>query len=162
MHCFMTENWLGAKCADGIFTDQFIYSQTCIKRPPLGHRKSGFIRQVTSWKRFNSYEIDYGRTRKRWPFNTGDCMDRFDYIFLYIFALFFVLTRDIFLFAYLNNNTFLFFLFFNKDDYSFMVWSKVMINSRKINVLIMRLKIKGYYYGNEKVKCQKMTIDINE
>ena len=43
-----------------------------------------------------------------------------------------------------------------------MVWSKVMINSRKINVLIMRLKIKGYYYGNEKVKCQKMTIDINE
>ena len=89
-------------------------------------------------------------------------MDRFDYIFLYIFALFFVLTRDIFLFAYLNNNTFLFFLFFNKDDYSFMVWSKVMINSRKINVLIMRLKIKGYYYGNEKVKCQKMTIDINE
>jgi len=25
-----------------------IYSQTCIKRPPLGQRKSGFIKQVTS------------------------------------------------------------------------------------------------------------------
>ena len=49
-----------------------MYSQTCIKRSPLGQRKSGLIRQVTSQKSFNSYEIFYGRTRKRWPFNTGD------------------------------------------------------------------------------------------
>ena len=41
------------------------YSQTCIKRSPLGQRKSGLIRQVTSKKRFNSYEIFYVRTRKR-------------------------------------------------------------------------------------------------
>ena len=26
----------------------FMYSQTCIKRSPLGQRKSGLIRQVTS------------------------------------------------------------------------------------------------------------------
>ena len=26
----------------------WLYSQTCIKRSPLGHRKSGLIRQVTS------------------------------------------------------------------------------------------------------------------
>jgi hypothetical protein len=49
-------------------------SQTCIKRSPLGQRKSGLIRQVTSKKRFNSYEIFYDRTRKRWPINTGDCL----------------------------------------------------------------------------------------
>jgi len=30
-------------------------SQTCIKRSPLGKIKSGLIRQVTSWMRFNSY-----------------------------------------------------------------------------------------------------------
>jgi hypothetical protein len=35
----------------------------------LGHRKSGLIRQ-----RFNSYAIIYNRTRKRWSFNTGDCL----------------------------------------------------------------------------------------
>jgi hypothetical protein len=40
----------------------------------LGQRISGLIRQVTSWKRFNSYEIFYEKTRKRWPFNTGDCL----------------------------------------------------------------------------------------
>ena len=51
-----------------------LYSQTCIKRSPLGQRKSGLIRQVTSLKRFNSYEIFYDRTRKRWPFNAGDCL----------------------------------------------------------------------------------------
>ena len=53
---------------------QYIYSQTCIKRSPLGQRKSGLIRQVTSLKRFNSYEIFYDRTRKMGPFNTGDCL----------------------------------------------------------------------------------------
>jgi len=41
-----------------------IYSQTCIKRSPLGQRKTGLIRQVTSKKRLNSYEIFYDRTRK--------------------------------------------------------------------------------------------------
>jgi hypothetical protein len=34
-----------------------IYSQACIKRSPLGHRKGGLIKQVTSAMRFNSYEI---------------------------------------------------------------------------------------------------------
>ena len=55
-----------------------VYSQTCIKRSPLGQRKNGLIRQVTSEKMFNSYEIFYDRTRKREPFNTGDYMGRFD------------------------------------------------------------------------------------
>jgi hypothetical protein len=50
------------------------YSQTCIKRSPLGQRKSGLIRQVTSKKRLNSYEMFYARTRKGWPLNTGDCL----------------------------------------------------------------------------------------
>ena len=59
---------------------ELIYSQTCIKRSPLGQRKSGLIRQVTSWKRFISHEILYDRTNKRWPLNTGDCMVRFDCI----------------------------------------------------------------------------------
>jgi hypothetical protein len=49
-------------------------SQTCIKRSPLGQRKIDLIRQVTSLKRFNAYDIFYHRTRKRWPFNTGDCL----------------------------------------------------------------------------------------
>jgi hypothetical protein len=40
----------------------------------LGQRKSGLIRQVTSKKRLNSFEIFYDRTRKRWPVNTGDCL----------------------------------------------------------------------------------------
>jgi hypothetical protein len=35
----------------------FKYSQSCIKRSPLGQLLSGLIRQVTSLKRFNSYEI---------------------------------------------------------------------------------------------------------
>jgi hypothetical protein len=38
------------------------YSQTCNKTKS----KSGLIGQVTSWKRFNPYEI--------WPFNTGICV----------------------------------------------------------------------------------------
>jgi hypothetical protein len=43
----------------------FKYSQSCIKRSPLGQILSGLIRQVTSLKRFNSYDIFYDRTRKR-------------------------------------------------------------------------------------------------
>ena len=35
------------------------YSQTCIKRTPLGLRKGGILRQVTSQKRINSYKIFY-------------------------------------------------------------------------------------------------------
>jgi hypothetical protein len=31
-------------------------------------------------KEVNSYRNFYDRTRKRQPFNTGDCMDRFDYV----------------------------------------------------------------------------------
>jgi len=38
-----------------------IYSQTCIKRSSL-----------QQGKRINAYEIFYDRTRKKWPFNTGD------------------------------------------------------------------------------------------
>jgi hypothetical protein len=40
----------------------------------LWQRKSGLIKHVTSLKKFNWYEISYGRTRKMWPFNTGDCL----------------------------------------------------------------------------------------
>ena len=43
---------------------RLIYSQTCIKRSPLGQRKNGLIRQV----------IFYDRTRKMWTFNAGDCL----------------------------------------------------------------------------------------
>ena len=56
------------------FKTKMKYSQTCIKRSPLEQRKSGLIRQVTSSKRLNSYELFYDRTRKGWPFNTGDCL----------------------------------------------------------------------------------------
>ena len=52
----------------------YIYSQTCIKRSPLGQRKSDLIRQVTSYKRFNLYDIFYDRTINMWLFNTGDCL----------------------------------------------------------------------------------------
>jgi hypothetical protein len=43
----------------------FKYSQSCIKGSPLRQRLSGLIRQVTSLKMLNSYEIFYDRTRKR-------------------------------------------------------------------------------------------------
>jgi hypothetical protein len=46
--------------------------QTCIKRSLSGLRNSSHIRQVTSQKRFNSYEIFYDRTRKMWSFNTDN------------------------------------------------------------------------------------------
>jgi hypothetical protein len=46
----------------------------------LGQRESGFIRQVTSWKKLISYEIFYEGTRKGWLFNRGDCMDMFDFM----------------------------------------------------------------------------------
>ena len=51
-----------------------IYCQTCIERSPLGQRKCGLIRQVSSWKRFNSCEIFYDAIRKMWPFKTDDCL----------------------------------------------------------------------------------------
>ena len=41
-----------------------IYSQICIKWSALGQRKRGLIRQVTSKKRFNSYEVSYDKIRK--------------------------------------------------------------------------------------------------
>jgi hypothetical protein len=43
-------------------------------------KESSLIRQVTSWKKFNSYEVFYARKRKMWPFNKGDCMSKFDCI----------------------------------------------------------------------------------
>ena len=36
---------------------------------------------MTSEKRLNSYEMFYNRARKKWPFNTGDLMCRFDCIY---------------------------------------------------------------------------------
>jgi len=48
-----------------VLLDKEMYSQTCIKRSLLGQGKSGLLRQVTSKKRFNSYEIFYDRTRKK-------------------------------------------------------------------------------------------------
>jgi len=51
-----------------------IFSETCIKRSPLGQRISVLIRLVTSLKSFNSYEIVYDRIRKKIPINTGDCL----------------------------------------------------------------------------------------
>ena len=42
-------------CPKGDLWIQFwLYCQTCMKRSSLGQRKSGLIRQVTSYKRFNS------------------------------------------------------------------------------------------------------------
>jgi hypothetical protein len=38
--------------------------------------KGGLLIQVTSQIRYNSYEIIFKRTRKRWPFNTGDLLDK--------------------------------------------------------------------------------------
>jgi hypothetical protein len=38
----------------------------------LRQRNGGLIRQVTSLKSFNSYEIFNDWTS--WPFNTGDCL----------------------------------------------------------------------------------------
>jgi len=46
-----------------------VYSQTCIKRSSLGQRKSGLL-LFKKRKRFNTYDM----TRKRFPFNTGDCL----------------------------------------------------------------------------------------
>ena len=43
----------------------FKYSQSCIKRSPLGQILSDLIRQVTSLKGFYSYEMFYDRTGKR-------------------------------------------------------------------------------------------------
>jgi hypothetical protein len=40
----------------------------------LSQRKGGLIKQVTSEKRFNSYEIFHDRTGKRQPLNSGDCL----------------------------------------------------------------------------------------
>ena len=45
---------------------------------------------MTSKRGLNSYDIFYDRTRQRWPFNTGDCMYRFDcsiILFIDIFNL---------------------------------------------------------------------------
>jgi len=64
-------DWFLLKVQWAVF--QLEYSQTCIKRSLLGQRESGLVRQVTSLKRFNSYEIFYDRTGNRWPFDTDDC-----------------------------------------------------------------------------------------
>lgn len=49
-----------------------IYSQTCHKGSPFRQKKIGLIRQMTSYKRFNSFESIYDRTRKGRHFNTGE------------------------------------------------------------------------------------------
>ena len=40
----------------------------------MGQRKGGIIRQMTSIKWFNTYEMLYDRTRKMCSLNTGDCL----------------------------------------------------------------------------------------
>jgi len=60
----------------------YIYSKTCIKMSPLGQRKSGLLRQMTSKKRFNSYENFYDRSRKRWPLNTGLTVHLLQYTYM--------------------------------------------------------------------------------
>jgi len=77
--CFMCVFW------NMVNTLIIRYSQICIKSSLLGHQKSGLIRQMTSLKRFNSYDTFYDRTRKGWPFNTGDRMGRFDCILFHLF-----------------------------------------------------------------------------
>ena len=57
-----------------VSNNNFAFSQACIKRSPLRQRKSVIIIQVTSKKRFNSYEMFNDRKWKMWPFNTGDCL----------------------------------------------------------------------------------------
>jgi hypothetical protein len=54
--------------------DSQTHSQTCIKWSHLDQRKNVLIRQVTSLNRFRSYDLFNERTRKRRPFNTGDCL----------------------------------------------------------------------------------------
>jgi len=54
-----------------------------------GTKKKSFLRQVTSLKRFNSYENFHNRTRKRLPFNRVT-MGKFDCtMYMYIFFLFY-------------------------------------------------------------------------
>jgi len=50
----------------------FIYSQTCIKKSPLGQRKWS-SQTGDLLKEGKLYEIFYDRKRKRWHFNTSDC-----------------------------------------------------------------------------------------
>ena len=45
-----------------------------VLRGHVGTEKSGLLRQVTSQKRVNSHESFYDKIRKKWPFNTGDCL----------------------------------------------------------------------------------------
>ena len=63
---------VNASCFTG--TWNWLYSQTCIKRTSLWQRNSGLIRQLTSLKGFNLYEIFCDMTIKRWPFDTDDCL----------------------------------------------------------------------------------------
>jgi len=65
----------------------YIYSQTCIKRSPLGLGNSGLIRQVTSLKRFKFIWILLWQDKKKLPFNTGDCMGRFDYMYILLYVV---------------------------------------------------------------------------
>jgi len=70
----MQKQYYGLKRLNERNSNKMIYSQTFIKKSPLGQRNSGLIRQVTSHNRYNLNEIFYDRSRKRWPFNTGDCL----------------------------------------------------------------------------------------
>ena len=63
---------VNASCFTG--TWNWLYSQTCIKTTPLWQRNSGLIRQLTSLKGFNLYEIFCDMTIKQWPFDTDDCL----------------------------------------------------------------------------------------
>jgi len=58
------------------------YSQTCIKRLPLGNRNNCRIRQMASYKRLISDDIfhegqENATFKYRWLLNRGDHMGRF-------------------------------------------------------------------------------------
>ena len=82
---FAHEQWPKSSCC--IYVSINMYSQTCIKRSPLEQRKSGLIRQVTSFKR-GSIHMKCSTTGKekvtfkyRWLLNRGDHMGRLDSTF---------------------------------------------------------------------------------
>ena len=66
-----------------------IYSQPVLR----GHlwEKVALYHRWPLKRRVNSYEIFYDKTRKRWPFNTGDCNDRLDCMYPW-YELIFLIT----------------------------------------------------------------------
>ena len=107
-----------------------------------GSRKSGLIRQVSSSKRFNSYEIFYDRTRKRWSLNTGDHMGMFDcmYYFSYVLTNLFVVGCAIIVTGTINtarknaNDIFIRAMENNTSDWNI---SPILFNSSQSNINLL-------------------------